>query len=211
MMHDLPGDPERIVADGYDIIAARYAQQAVESERSDRDDYTEMLLERLPAGSDVLDLGCGAGLPTTAQLARRFTVTGVDISPRQVERARVNVPDATFINADMTEMDLPASSFDAVAAFYSIIHVPRNKHAALIRSIATWLRPGGLLATAMTVAGGPVSYEEDWMGAPMYWSGFDAATNRRLAEEAGLIIVSDEHITDDPDDMFVWIVAEKPR
>jgi trans-aconitate methyltransferase len=59
-----------------------------------------MLLERLPSGADLLDLGCGAGLPTTARLAQRFTVTGVDISPRQIERARINVPDATFINAD---------------------------------------------------------------------------------------------------------------
>ena len=202
-------DPKRIVADGYDTIGARYARQAVESGDEDRHAYTAMLLERLPRDADVLDLGCGAGLPTTARLAERFTVTGVDISPVQVERARINVSEATFIKADMTEIDLPASSFDAVAAFYSIIHVPRAQHAALLRSIATWLRPGGLLAAAMSVAGGH-AYEEDWMGAPMYWSGFDGATNRCLVEQAGLTIVSAEETTDDPDDMFVWIVAEKP-
>lgn len=63
-----------------------------------------------------------------------------------------------------------------------MIHVPRNQHAALLRSIATWLRSGGLLATAMTFGGGvgAYAYEEEWMGAPMYWSGFDSATNRRL-------------------------------
>ena len=171
-----------------------------------------MLLKTLLPGAAVLDLGCGAGLPTTGRLAERFNVTGVDISPRQIERARIDVPGATFINADMTDVDLQASSFDAVVAFYSIFHVPRDQHAALLRSITGWLRPGGLLVAAMTVAGGPGShaYEEDWMGAPMYWSGFDSDTNRRLVEQAGLAIVSAEETTDDPDDRFIWIVAEKP-
>ena len=48
-------------------------------------------------------------------------------------------------------------------------------------------------------------------GAPMYWSGFDSGTNKRLVEQAGLSIVSAEEITDDPDDRFIWIVAEKPH
>ena len=210
MMDNSTGEWKRLVADGYDTIGDRYARDAVESGAEDRQAYTEMLLERLPAGAEVLDLGCGAGLPTTARLAQRFTVTGVDISAQQIERARINVPMATFISADMTEVDLPVSSFDAVVAFYSIIHVPREQHGALLGSIATWLRPGGLLATAMSVAGG-YAYDEDWMGAPMYWSGFDGATNIRLVEEAGLTIVSAEETTDDPDDRFIWIVAEKPR
>ena len=164
MMDNGTDDPKRIVADGYNTIGARYARQAVEFGAEDRHAYTAMLLERLPPGADLLDLGCGAGLPTTAHLARRFTVTGVDISPRQIERARINVPDATFINADMTEVELPASSFDAVVAFYSIVHVPRYQHAALLRSVATWLRPGGLLAASMTITGGRAAYEEDLDG-----------------------------------------------
>ena len=211
-MNDPPiVDPKRIVADGYDAIGARYAQQAVEPGSEDRRRYTAMLLERLPAGAEVLDLGCGAGRPTTARLAERFSVTGVDISTRQIERARRNVPEASFINTDMTEVDLPASRFDAVVAFYSIIHVPRDQHPELIHSIVAWLRPGGTMAAAMSVGGGPAeyAYEEDWMGAPMYWSGYDVETNKRLVEQAGLTIVTAEETTDDPRDRFLWIVAEK--
>ena len=205
-------DPKRIVADGYDIIGDRYARQAIESAAEDRERYTSMLLERLPAGAGILDLGCGAGLPTTARLAQRFDVTGVDISPRQVQRARRNVPNARFVCADMADVELPPSSFHAVVAFYSILHLPRDEHAALLRSIAGWLRPGGLIVAAMTDGGGAAdhAYEEDWMGAPMYWSGFDGDINKRLVEEAGLGIISAEVLTDDPDDRFIWIVAEKP-
>jgi SAM-dependent methyltransferase len=205
-------DPKRIVADGYDFIGDRYARQAVESGAEDRERYTSMLLQRLPAGAPLLDLGCGAGLPTTARFAERFDVTGVDISPRQVQRARRNVPSARFVCADMAEVEFPSASFDAIVAFYSIIHLPRGQHAALLRSIATWLRPGGFFTAAMTVGGGAGdhAYEEDWMGAPMYWSGFDSDTNKRLVGQAGLSIVSAEETTDDPDDCFIWIVAEKP-
>ncbi len=206
-------DPKRIIADGYDIIGDRYARQAVESAAEDRERYTTMLLERLPAGAGILDLGCGAGLPTTARLAERFDVTGVDISPRQVQRARRNVPNARFVHGDMAEVEFPSGSFDGVVAFYSIIHLPRDEHAALLRSIAGWLRPGVLIVAAMTVGGGAAehAYEEDWMGAPMYWSGFDGHTNKRLVDEAGLGIISAEELTDDPDDRFIWIVAEKPH
>ena len=61
--------------------------------------------------------------------------------------------------------------------------------------------------------GGPAddAFEEDWMGAPMYWSDFDSDTNKRLVEQAGLSIISAEETTDDPDDRFLWIVAEKPH
>jgi hypothetical protein len=60
----------------------------------------------------------------------------------------------------------------------ALIHVPRLEQPALLRAIARWLRPGGLLVVSLTVHDDAGSIEQDWMGAPMYWSGFDAATNR---------------------------------
>jgi SAM-dependent methyltransferase len=120
------GDPKRIVADGYDVIGEEYAKQAVAANDSTRAHYTSVLIEGLPLGADVLDLGCGAGLPTTAKLAEHFYVTGVDISAKQVERARMNVPNATFICADIAALDFGDKNFDSVAAFFSIIHLPRD-------------------------------------------------------------------------------------
>lgn len=46
------------------------------------------LIARLPAIAGVLDLGCGAGVPATKQLAKRFAVTGVDIFEQQLRLAR---------------------------------------------------------------------------------------------------------------------------
>jgi SAM-dependent methyltransferase len=49
----------------------------------------------------------------------------------------------------MITLSFPVASFDAVAAFYSLIHVPRDEQAGLLRAIAVWLQPGGLLIAGM--------------------------------------------------------------
>jgi ubiquinone/menaquinone biosynthesis C-methylase UbiE len=138
-------DPKQIVSQGYDRVAERHAEWAGCIRREERSRYTSVLLTKLPPGAAVLELGCGAGIPTTRQLAERFAVTGVDISARQVRLAQQNVPVAKFICTDMTHLEFPPESFDAVTAFYSIIHVPRQEQPKLLRDIAMWLRPGGLL------------------------------------------------------------------
>lgn len=53
----------------------------------------------------MLDLGCGSGDPGTKMLSNYFAVTGVDISPGQIARARANVPNAKFVLADITEVE----------------------------------------------------------------------------------------------------------
>jgi SAM-dependent methyltransferase len=161
----------------------------------------------------VLELGCGSGLPTTKWLAERFEVTAVDLSARHVKLARTNVPTARILQADMTRLELPPASVDAVIAFYSIIHVPREEHAGLLRAIATWLRPGGVAVLALGGRDLPAHYEDDWLGAPMFWSHFDAATNRALVEQAGLIIERATEEVADEDGLpitFLWVVTRKP-
>jgi ubiquinone/menaquinone biosynthesis C-methylase UbiE len=134
-------DPKQIVAQGYDHIAEYYSQWVTRTRTDERQRYTELLLERLPSAATVLELGCGVGLPTTLALAQRFQVTGIDLSARHVALARQNVPDATFVQADMARLTFSPASFDAVVAFFSIIHVPREEQPELLCNIATWLKP----------------------------------------------------------------------
>jgi SAM-dependent methyltransferase len=154
-------NPKRIVAAGYDRIAEQYCAWASQVRQEERAKYTSLLLDQLPAGAAVLELGCGAGLPTTRQLAERFAVTGVDISARQIALARHHVPTATFLHADMTQLAFVPASFDAVVAFYSLMHVPRHEHPGLLRQIATWLRVGGVLLAALWPHGAEATFAED--------------------------------------------------
>ena len=140
---------KRTVEDGYDAIAQRYLDWSAQIADAPRSHYLAEFDERLPDGAKVLELGCGAGVPSTRKLAERHDVLGVDLSQKQVDLARVNVPGARFEKADMTAVDLPAGEFEGVAAFYSILHVPRAEQPALLARIARWLKPGGLFLASL--------------------------------------------------------------
>jgi cyclopropane fatty-acyl-phospholipid synthase-like methyltransferase len=174
-----------------------------------RDAKLAGLLKELPAGATVLDLGCGAGEPVARELVSRgFRVTGLDASLAQIVRARRNVPEATFVHADMTSVPLPVRSFDAISAFYSITHVPRNEHEALIRRIAAWLRPNGLFVASFGSSEG--EWLGEWLGAPMFFSHLDPDETKRLVNDAGFRIEQAELLKQDNEDAaFLWIAARK--
>ncbi len=204
--------PRHVVAAGYDAVGERYLAWSGLRPSETRLRAIAAAVDRIPERGDVLDLGCGAGLPMTAALAAKGRVTGVDLSAGQIARARRNVPAATFLVADMTALELERASFDAVVAFYSLTHVPRDEQGALLQRIATWLRPGGVFVGSMGVEDDPGGVEE-WLGVDMYFSHFGAKVNRRLVEAAGLVIESAE-ILDEPGDRhgarFLWVVARAP-
>ena len=213
MPDDLNALPKSVVASSYDTIAERHAEWARGIRQEERARFIAILVEALPSDSSLLELGCGTAGPTTRALAQHFRLTGVDISPRSIELARKALPTATFLAADMTTISFPESTFDAVAAFYSIIHVPREELALLFQRIAGWLRPGGLVVATMNGSDTPGSFQHDWLGAPMFWSGYDPSTTRRLVEGAGLIVTSLILETADEDGeptSFWWLVARRP-
>jgi SAM-dependent methyltransferase len=206
-------DPKRIVADGYDAIAQRYLAWSALDPSPERMRYLALLIDLLAPGVEVLELGCGAGMPVTQTLAQNCRVTGVDISAAQIALARAHVPNAMFIHSDLTALDFPPHSFDAVVGFYTLTHVPRAEHGALLARIHSWLRPGGLFFATMGANDAPGGIEQDWLGAPMYWSHFDAETNRALVREAGFILSSAEVVAEDEDGQpveFLWVIAHKP-
>src|SRR5213592_542424 len=143
-------EPKEIVARGYDAIALRYAEWAGQVD-SPVMDWVRDLEARLDIGSDVLELGCGRGVPATRELARRHRVTGVDISAVQIELARHHVPEASFVHADALDLDIAPGSLDAVVALYVFGHVPADEQRELTSRIAVWLRDGGLLLATFGV------------------------------------------------------------
>jgi SAM-dependent methyltransferase len=206
-------DPKRIVADGFDRVAETYAAWLERDGIGHRETYLALLEAELPAGSKVLDLGCGAGVPIAQRLAERFEVTGIDISERQIELARRIVPGATFIHGDMATQAFPAGRFDAVVAFFSIFHLPREEHGEVYGRIASWLRPGGYLVASTGVYSDPGTVEEDWLGAPMYWSFYPSARSLEMIRTSGLEVLESREETSNEDGQparFLWLAARKP-
>jgi SAM-dependent methyltransferase len=203
---------KQIVRDAYDRIAGRYLNWSVGSQVRTR--YLERLLACLPtSGADVLELGCGAGLPVTVALSQRAQVTAVDISPEQVRRAEENAPNADVLCTDMMALDFREARFDAVAAFYAITHLPREEHAELFRRIARWLKPGGTFLATLAATALEDCVEQDWLGAPNFFSHFDGWTTLLMLYDCGFEIVRAEIVAQDlPGEenvSFLWVTARK--
>lgn len=202
-------DPKRLVSEGYDKVADAYLQQLGFSKAKDA--WTSELAIRTRPQGRILDLGCGAGIPVARGLLKAgFEVVGVDGSTRQVELARQNAPSGEFMVGDMTTVEFAEAHFDGVAAFFSILHVPRAEQSALLQRIGHWLRPGGAFVANFGVSDNP-GWSGEWLGAPTFFSGFDALTNEQMVRDAGFVIERTEVLqADDEDAQFLWIVATKP-
>jgi SAM-dependent methyltransferase len=202
-------NPKEIVARGYDAIALRYAEWAGQVE-SPALDWLRELDSRLPDDASVLELGCGRGVPGTRELARRHRVTGVDISAVQIELARHHVPEASFVHADASELEIATGSLDAVVALFFFGHVPMEEQRELIVRIALWLDDGGLLLATFGAGEPGENVEDDWLGAPMFFASLGDAY-LPLLRECGLELLRDEvvvqHEPGHGDISFHWVLA----
>jgi SAM-dependent methyltransferase len=106
-------------------------------------------LDALALRGAVLDIGCGDGRFLSG-LADRFTLTGLDLNPSAIERARLTrgLKDVyTLTIEEMRQRTDLAGTYDVVTLFHVLEHV--EDPAGLIASIAACLRPGGLLALSV--------------------------------------------------------------
>ena len=175
-----------LVRHGYDRIAEAYLAERV---RFDSQAHLERFAALLRPGARVLDIGCGAGVPADHVLVDRgFEVVGLDVSPRQIELARVQVPEATYAVRDMLELTVGEYAVAAVISLYAVFHVPRERHGGVLTTLASYVPRGGALLVTM----GTSAWEgtADLCGAPMWWSHHDAETNEALIRAAGFDILS---------------------
>jgi cyclopropane fatty-acyl-phospholipid synthase-like methyltransferase len=200
-----------VVERGWDQIPDRFADWQAQIDDTERDARVDDLLGRVQPGADILELGCGAGGPTTQRLAAHGRLRGVDISAEQLRRARERVPAATFIHGDAATVELPDSGFDAVVSLYALNNLPREELLALFQRICGWLRPGGLFLASLPATDLP-AWQGDWLGAEMFFSGWDADTTLRLAAEAGLEIVDQRvEAMQEPEGevRWLWLLASR--
>jgi len=195
------GDPETpprvtraMVRDGWNQLSMLYRPPGATRFPTGHTDrlygvWLAPIMKELPKGAPVLDLGCGCGVPATRILARRFQVTGVDLSDVQIARARELVPSARFRRSDMSRVRFPPGSFQAVVSFYAIFHLPLKEQYPLLKRIYRWLTPGGYFV-AILGAGRYKGVDKGWLGSDtwMYWDHVDADTYQRWLEKIGFVV-----------------------
>lgn len=110
--------------------------------------YETPRLKRLSKGAagKVLEIGCGQGTGARIiyELFSPQRYVGIDLDPRMIARARRvldALPDATFVEGDVTSLEFPDSTFDLVMDFGIIHHVPNWRDA--LAEVHRALRSGG--------------------------------------------------------------------
>jgi ubiquinone/menaquinone biosynthesis C-methylase UbiE len=119
-----------------------------EGRRSGEESLAKFLLSAdLVQGKQILDAGCGTG--RFSDVFHRWGaahVTAVDLS-QSIDVAKENLAgreNITFVQADLMRLPFPKQSFDVILSWGVLHHTPNC--AAAFRELATYLKPGGILA-----------------------------------------------------------------
>jgi 2-polyprenyl-3-methyl-5-hydroxy-6-metoxy-1,4-benzoquinol methylase len=100
----------------------------------------------LPAGSSILDVGCGSGVPVSETLiGDGFQVFGVDASPTLVEAFRLRFPEAAVACEAVERSAFFGRTFPGIVAIGLIFLLPAHTQRDLIRRLGSVLSPGGQL------------------------------------------------------------------
>jgi len=183
-------DPDAIRR-AWDDIAATYARRR-DPTGSDADLLAD-LRESLPPEPTILDIGCGDGARTLANLPAGSV--GLDISRRSLELAHETAPEARLVQGDTTALPVATGSVDAVTAYYAVFHVPRAQHSDVYREFARVLKPRGTML--MTLPSGRFeTVREGWMGGRMFFSSPGRERTLDALRAAGFGEVRTETVSD---------------
>ena len=177
----------------YDFLAGEFSENYFK--RRPAAEAFNRWIAQIPAGGRVLDIGCGHGSPVVGRLlSAGLQVTGIDISPVMLERARENYPQASFIQG--TVQDLPEEAvFAAACSFSALLYLdPIDLSFALLR-LHSALMPGGLLFLYSFFdhpdwTGEPI---DRGMGAPMWAWDYDMEAASAALSAHGLFGVIEHH------------------
>lgn len=147
---------------GYPDELAKVPEAAVESFAGVANPWQ---LGRLAAGERVLDLGCGAGtdsLVAAQMVGERGRVTGVDMTPQMLAKARaaaaeMSASNVEFVESEAEQLPFPDGSFDVVVSNGVIDLIPDKD--AVFAEIFRVLVPGGRMQIADVTIQNPVSAE----------------------------------------------------
>lgn len=147
----------------------------------------EGLPERLRAGAEVADFGCGSGhaINVMAQAFPASRFTGVDFSDEglavgRAEAARLGLTNATFVAQDIAQLDT-AESYDVITAF-DAIH-DQAQPARVLQNIYRALRPGGIFLMVDIKASSKL---EDNVGVPFASYLYTVSTMHCMSVSLGL-------------------------
>jgi SAM-dependent methyltransferase len=148
----------------FDTVAEEYVRRIADELQNkplDRE-LLDCFADRVRDLGTVCDMGCGPGHIARYLRDRGANVCGIDLSASMVEQARRLNPGMQFQQGDMMALDVPDATYAGIAAFYSIIHIPRDEVVPALDELRRVLQPGGLLFLAFHIGDDTIHLDEWW-------------------------------------------------
>jgi SAM-dependent methyltransferase len=165
--HDIALDfDEHGVVEGYTEWSETYDAPGTNPAIMLEESLTDPIFATAPRGR-ALDVACGSGRQAARLTALGYEVSGIDLTPAMLDRARARCPDATLTVGGWDELPYEDASFDVVASALALCHAVDVRPP--VAEMARVLRPGGWLVVSdihpmSTVLGGAAGYPGDRLG-----------------------------------------------
>ncbi len=110
-----------------------------------------LVLQHLPKGARILDLGCGSGKLVQQLHLKGYQATGLDVSQELLRYARINSPESEFILSDIRKFEL-SPTFDAVLSHIVLLFILNAEElTSVFRNVHTALRDNGLFVFTIPI------------------------------------------------------------
>jgi SAM-dependent methyltransferase len=182
-----PQEAQRITLETYNATAQWYAET--------HSDITEMKIQidifiSLLAGKNVLDIGCGPGRDAKYFVEHGYAVTGIDMSEKLLDIAKEQVPNATFLLADMRALPFCSPTFDGIRSCASLLHVPKADVPATLQWRYNVLQPGGIVFIGVKAGSGEHMVRKDYYeGHEKFFAFYELPELTNFITDAGFEII----------------------
>lgn len=152
----------------YDRVADEYVRRIYDElqhkplDRQLLDRFADAVRDR----GIACDMGCGPGQIARYLHERGVRVCGVDLSVEIIERAQRLNPGIEFHQGSMLSLPFADGTWAGIAAFYSIIHMPRADVVAALGELRRVVQPGGHLLLTFHI-GDTTLHLDEWWGQPV--------------------------------------------
>ena len=171
----------------YNSIAPSYAQKVKElAPEQERQKFVALLHPK----AKLLDVGCAAGRDSLYFTQKNLKVTGIDLSEKLLEYAKITAPQATFLKEDVRYISFPSESFDGIWVNAVLLHLKRQEIPEVLAKFYQLLRKSGVLFVSLKKGKGegsitePLSQEQ-----PRFFTFYEESEIKQLITQTGFSII----------------------
>jgi predicted TPR repeat methyltransferase len=148
-----------------------------------------LLIKKIPKKGNVLDLGCGTGIPISKIMYdSKLCVTGLDVSDEMIKIFQNNLPKAKVFRMPMTEMQWE-NNFDAIVSSYSLLCLPLEEFSLMANKINKALKKGGYFLLFLNEGNSKEGKIQEVQGHQLYSTGVSEQEIRDIFEPKGMKVI----------------------